>query len=256
MYQASTGADPKKTVHYLMLAADRANDALAFEDAVKYLESAIHIFPALGNDTHAQLLSRKAVSPQGSELVEESIACLHDAVEIADSIDLEDELISQRCKMLLGIWRGHEAVEDLEKLLARSKAGNDRHKELEAQRRMGRAYYVMSLDRSGFTEKTRDADNHTIALGRELGEVKKNQEEAELISREIDNDDIAIDVATMRLTPKLYLDEYAFGEAVLKKLLVRRDPIRLNAHYFRMMWSSLAAGRLERCVEICSDGTA
>ena len=33
-----------------------------------------------------------------------------------------------------------------------------------------------------------------------LGEVKKNLEEAELISREIDNDDIAIDVATMRFT--------------------------------------------------------
>jgi tetratricopeptide (TPR) repeat protein len=279
-YQAGAGADPEKTVHYLMLAADRANDALAFEDAVKYLDSAIDIVPELGNDTHARLLSRKAVSLQGSELVEESIACLHDAVEVADSIDLEDELILQRCKMLLDIWRGHEAVEDLEKLLTRAKTGSDRHKELEAQRWMGRAYYVMSLDRSGFTEKTRDSYNNTIALGRELGEmeivgktlvqtaqlldywpeylgeVKKNLEEADRISREIDNDDISIDVATMRLAPQLYLEEYEFGEAVLEKLLTRRDPVRLNAHYFRMMWSSLAAGRLERCVEICSDGAA
>jgi tetratricopeptide (TPR) repeat protein len=263
-----------------MLAADRANDALAFEDAVKYLNSAIDIVQARGNDTYARLRSRKAVSLQGSELIEESIASLHDAVAIADSIDLEDELILQRCRMLLDIWRGHEAVEDLEKLLARTKACSDRHKELEAQRWMGRAYYVVSLDRVRFTQKTGDAYNHTIVLGRELGEmkivgkplaqtaqlldywpdylgeVKMKLEEADRIAREIDSEDIAIDVATMRLAPQRYLDEYEFGEAVLEKLLVKRDPIRLNAHYFRMMWSSLAAGWLERCAQICGDGVA
>ena len=64
-----------------------------------------------------------------------------------------------------------------------------------------------------------------------------------------------IDVATARLNTVFNDARDAFGEVVLEKLLARRDPIRLNAHYFRMMWSALAAARLERCVEICDAGT-
>jgi tetratricopeptide (TPR) repeat protein len=44
------------------------------------------------------------------------------------------------------------------------------------------------------------------------------------------------------------------AEDVLKRLIARRDPIRLNAFYFRMMWSTYGEGRFKRCVEICDAG--
>ena len=44
------------------------------------------------------------------------------------------------------------------------------------------------------------------------------------------------------------------SEQLLERLVARRDPIRLNAHYFRMMWFALGQGKPERCVEICDAG--
>lgn len=52
----------------------------------------------------------------------------------------------------------------------------------------------------------------------------------------------------------MYRETDQYGEVVLQKLLKRRDPVRLNVHYFRVMWSSLGAARLDRCVEICDAG--
>jgi len=53
---------------------------------------------------------------------------------------------------------------------------------------------------------------------------------------------------------RLFGQTLADVEALLARLMARRDPIRLNAHYFRMMWFTLAAGEPQRCVEICDAG--
>ena len=44
-YQAGSGADPDKTAHYLMLAGERALQSLAFEDALRLIESAVEVVP-------------------------------------------------------------------------------------------------------------------------------------------------------------------------------------------------------------------
>jgi hypothetical protein len=74
------------------------------------------------------------------------------------------------------------------------------------------------------------------------------------IARETGDEDLDIDCTTAQLTFQLSADPAPDEERVLERLIARRDPIRLNALYFRMMWSTLATGRLERCVEICDAG--
>lgn len=275
LYQAGAAANADKTVHYLAVAAERANDALAFEDAVRYLDMAISIISEGDGEVNVRLLGRKAMALQGSGLVEDALTALAEAVETADSEDLKDELILQKGKMMLDVWRGHEALEDLERLLARAGAEANRRKELEVLQWLGKAYYQASLDRSGFSDKTKETYDRTIQLARELGEreilgftlvqtnqqfdlgaedVGKNLAEAEQIARETGNEDIEIEAATARLNTRKYRETDEYGEVVLEKLLTRSDPVRLNAHYFRMMWTSLSAGRLARCVELCDAG--
>ena len=70
--------------------------------------------------------------------------------------------------MLLDIWRGSEAVADLEELLERRKQIDDRDSELEVRVLLSRAYYVMSLDREGYADKAIEAYADTIDLARQL----------------------------------------------------------------------------------------
>jgi len=87
-----------------------------------------------------------------------------------------------------------------------------------------------------------------------IEQAKVNLVEAARIGQEIGDEEIEIDVATASLGTFLRDKSPADTERVLERLVVRRDPIRLNAFYFRMMWSTLSLGRFERCVEICDAG--
>jgi tetratricopeptide (TPR) repeat protein len=132
----------------------------------------------------------------------------------------------------------------------------------------------MSLDRTGYADKCKAAYERTIDLARAEGAKKAlgaaliataqlvdywpdyyaqaaaHLDEAEAIAKEIGDEELDIDVASWRMRDDLYK-----AEEVLERLIARRDPIRLNAHYFRMMWFTLSAGKPERCVEICEAAT-
>jgi tetratricopeptide (TPR) repeat protein len=215
----------------------------------------------------------------GMGRIDDAMAAYDEAISLAATADDADSILLTRCRMLLDVWRGGEAVGDLERLLEREQAQGDRPGELEARRWLSRAYYVMSLDNQGWAEKALTSYDKTISLARALGndetlghalvstaqfidydqryldQAEANLREADAIGKRIGDEELQIDVATARLNTVFNDARDAFGEEVLKKLLTRRDPVRLNAHYFRMMWSALAAARLERCVEICDAGT-
>ena len=276
LYQAGSTADGGRTAHYLGIAGERAIAALAFEDALRQFDLALN---ALGDQGEASERSRlhglRAEALRGAEQITESLAALTKAVALAPSQVLKDDLTLQRCRMLLDIWRGSEAIEDLEQLLQRATAAGDPQRELDVQRVVARGYYVMSLDHKGFAEKSRDAYERTIALARAQGDRKAlatalvataqlvdywpdyrpqanaNLDEADAIGRAMGDEEIAIDVTTKGLGVRGFSQDDL--ERLLAQLILRRDPIRLNALYFTAMWSMLAAGRLERCVEICND---
>jgi tetratricopeptide (TPR) repeat protein len=144
---------------------------------------------------------------------------------------------------------------------------------------MSRAYYVMSLDSAGFAGKALASYDKTVRLARSLGIERtlaqaltvtapfvdydsdyvatalSKVKEAVEIGQRTGDEDVLIDVATARLNTIFFDENDMLGEETLTALLNRKGPIRLNAHYFRMMWSTLGVAKLERCVEICNAGT-
>jgi tetratricopeptide (TPR) repeat protein len=134
----------------------------------------------------------------------------------------------------------------------------------------------MSLDHKGYADKCKAAYERTIELARAQGARKAlgaalfataqlvdywpdyrpqamaHLEEARLIAEETGDEELQIDVASARTS--VFGQTLEDAEALLQRLVARRDPIRLNAHYFRMMWFTLGAGKPERCLEICDAG--
>lgn len=279
LYQAGAAADEEKTVNYLRRAAERAVSALAYEDALRLYDSALSIIDESNEEEIAGIDAQRASALQGLEQTDEALDILQQSIDRLKPGELRDDLILQRCRVLLDVWRGSQAVDDLEQLLERRRQGSDKDKELDTQLWVARALYVVSLDQQGFAEKAIAAYEDTIKLARELNRpaelgqalvassqladyspgyiriAKQNLAEALQIAAQIGSEDLELEVATARLNIYLSDDDTDIGEAVLARLEKRRDPIRLNAHYFRMMWSTLGAGLLQRCVEICDAGT-
>jgi len=279
MYQAGSAADLVKTAHYLEVAGERAIESFAFEDALRQFDLALSVIEEQGdNATRAKLQSLRSAALHGAERIPQSLDALKQAIALAPMQESKDEFLLQRCRMLLDIWRGSEAVEDLEKLLLRARESGDAKRELDVQRAVARAYYVMSLDHKGYAEKCRDAFESTIALARAQGDrkalaavliatgnlidywpdyvtkAKANLAEAQEIGKAIGDEETELDVATAGLSAYLGDKAPAEVEHALERLIARRDPIRLNAFYFRMMWWCFSGGRYERCVEICDAG--
>ncbi len=276
LYQAGAAADPARTAHHLGAAGARAMAALAFEDALRLFDLAVTVIADGDAETLAKLQGLRSDALRGAERIPESLQALTLAVAVAQSQEIKDDLTLQRCRMLLDIWRGDEAVADLEQLLKRAHDGGDAVREFEVQRVISRAYYVMSLDHQGYADKCKEAYERTIELARAQGARKAlgtallataqlvdywpgyrpqavaNIEEARVIAEETGDEELQLDVESGRTS--VFGQTLDDAEAHLQRLVARRDPIRLNAHYFRMMWFTLGSGKPERCVEIADAG--
>ena len=279
LYQAGSAADPGLTAHYLGIAGESDLRALAFEDGLKQFDRALAVLVNSGNtSTCARLQRLRAEALRGAERISEALEALGRAEALAAATSERDEFTLSRCRLLIDVWRGAEAVADLEALLARASNSSDARSELNVQGVLARAYYVMSLDHKEYAQKYRDAYERTIELARlvddksALGaaliytanftdywpdyrsQVLINLTEAEAIARAISDEDMALDAGSARLGILSDQQSAASEEQMLERLLARRDPIRLNSLYFRMMWSTLSFGRLDRCIEICDAG--
>ena len=276
LYQAGSAADPARTAERLRAAGERALAALAFEDALRLFDLAVSVVADGDAATLARLQGLRSDALRGAERFPESLQALTLAVAVAQSQETKDDLTLQRCRMLLDIWRGDEAVGDLERLLQRAQAAGDTPREFETQRVLARAYYVMSLDHQGYADKCKAAYERTIELARALGARKAlgaalfatgqlvdywsdyrpqalaHLEEAGAIAEETGDEELQIDVTSARIG--LFGRPFEEAEALIARLEARRDPIRLNMQYFRMMWLTLGVGKPERCVEICDAG--
>ncbi|MFT7472826.1 MAG: putative ATPase, partial [Kiritimatiellia bacterium] len=119
LYQAGSGADGDKTAHYLTLAGIRALSSLAFEDALRLIDSAMEVISESNVENLSKLFVTKAEALCGMGKIDDSLAAYTKAIELIDDELIRDDTILQRCRMLLDVWRGSESVEDLEMLLAR-----------------------------------------------------------------------------------------------------------------------------------------
>lgn len=281
LYQAGSTADPTRTAKHLITAAERAIDALAFEDALRTLDLVLGVLEEDDQpEAKARVQGLRARALVGSERIPESLEALKLAIALAPSDEMKDEFLLQRSQMLLDLWRGSEAIDDLERLLSRARESGDAKQELKLLHPVARAYYVMSLDHMGFADKAREAYERTIALAREqkdqqsLGsalmltanlidywpdyrsQVIANLAEAAKIAKATKNEGLEFDVLTARLGVDRVESTPGEVDETVRRLIARRDPVRLNAYYFRMMWMTLNLGWLEKCVEICNAGIA
>ena len=100
-------------------------DALAYEDALRQFDLALGVLVGVDPATAARLHGLRSEALRGAERIPDSLLALTQAVALAPAQETKDDFTLQRCRMLLDLWRGDEAVADLERLLARAHETGD-----------------------------------------------------------------------------------------------------------------------------------
>jgi len=86
LYQAGMAADPRKTVHYLALAGERALGAAAFEDALRHYESALSLQPADERRGRADLLHKRGLALRSLGRWEEALTDWREALDVYEEL--------------------------------------------------------------------------------------------------------------------------------------------------------------------------
>jgi len=280
LFQAGAAAPGERTARWLLRAAEHALDALAFEDALRDLDCARTVLPPADAEGAVRILRLRARALRGLARIDEALAAFAEALEIAPAGEERDAVLQARARLKLDLFRGGEAIEDLDPLLARARAAGDRPREVELLLLRSRGLYILSLDDAGFAGPTRDSYEETYALAKEIGDNRamcqaliptswfvdywqdyrdqaiRNNDEATALALQLGDEDLQTDAASSRL--RLVTSDEAHEEAVRvrARLVARRDPLRLKEHLFWLMWHYLLRAEFEECVATCNDGIA
>ncbi len=281
-YKAGAAADTAMTVDFLLRAGQRSLASLAFEDALRQLDQALEVLGVTDADRAAEIEILRARAMRGAARIEDALSALAGALQHRLSDGVYEELLLARGRLLVDLFRGSDALPDIEALLARAQGRKDQQTELKAQLLLAEARYRISLDHPNAAEPAREASDRAIELARDVGDKHalaaallssthfvdywkefrpqglKNLEEARQIGMDLGDEDIQIDAETMSLRVNVFtpVEWQIQAEAVREKLESRRDPIRLNQHLFWMIVGTRNAGHLERCVEVCDEAIA
>jgi tetratricopeptide (TPR) repeat protein len=210
---------------------------------------------------------------------QEALEYFEQALERVEEDEEYDRILKERAKILLDQYRGNEAVRDYEHLLQSARERGDRKAELHVLLGLAQASYISALDaeETHAAARSRELYRTAYALARELADKESmvralvpttwfgdfwpeyesdaaaNVKEALELSREIGDEDLVADcvLAAFRGGAADWVEQ---GEELLIQLESRRDLVRLNQTCFQLMWSHLARGSLERCIECCESG--
>jgi len=180
--------------------------------------------------------------------------------------------------LLLDLYRGHDAVNDIQRLLRSARETGDKAQEVSLLQLLGGAYYIISLNEPGGGERALEAYERAYKLARELEDkagmaraliptnhlidywpdfwdrALSNIEEAVRLAEEVGDEDLIYDAAKARLRFLSPGESCEQAGILLERVKTRRDPIRLKELYFSLMWTYLRVGEFLRCVEICDAG--
>ena len=273
LYQAGAAVGgSERTARWLLRAAERALDALAFEDALRDLDAARTVLPQSAAEGAVRVLRLRARALRGLARLDEALAAFAEALEIAPSGAERDAVLQARAELKLDLFRGREALVDIEPLLAAARESDDRAREVELLLMRSRGLYIRSLDEQGYAEKTRASYEETYALAKSIGDKRAmcqaliptswftdywqdyhgqavaNMEEARALAAELGDEELEIEAASARI--KLLHPGEAHDEALRlrQRLEARRDPVRLKEHLFWMMWHYWMRDEFEQCV--------
>jgi class 3 adenylate cyclase/tetratricopeptide (TPR) repeat protein len=280
LYRAGAAAPGARTAHWLARTAEFALEALAFEDALRALDTARTVLPSDDAEGAVRVVRLRARALRGLGRVDEALAALTDALAIAPAGAERDAVLQARARLQLDLFRGRDAITDLDPLLARTRAAGDRAREAELLLMRSRGLYILSLDEPEYTVQTRESYEQTYTLAKEIGDTRvmcqaliptswftdywqdyraqalRNNDEAIALADALGDEDLQIEAASARM--RLAGVEEAHDEAVRlrDRLVARRDPLRLKEHLFWMMWHFWMRADFEACVATCDEGIA
>jgi class 3 adenylate cyclase/tetratricopeptide (TPR) repeat protein len=273
---AGTAAPRDRTIHYLEFAARNAVAAVAPEDAIRHVDAALEL---VGDGAHkAGLLAIRAQAHRAIPRIDEALADLARALELAPGGAAHDAILRQRAGLHLDLFDGPAASADLDVALDAVRARGDRAAELDTLLALARAHYVRALDEQAYAPIARATYEETYALAAEMGDTRAmieallptawftdywvdympiaraNVEEAVRLAAELGDERLSIEAQTAALRFVAGPEIAARAEELRERLEALHDPVRLKEHYFWLMWHYLARGQLERCVETCDLG--
>jgi tetratricopeptide (TPR) repeat protein len=94
LWQAGTVADPLRTAHYLALAGDRAQEAAAFEEALRNYGNALSILPADEPRRRADLLVKVGLAQRSVGQWDETVATWNQALTLLEALGEVDAVAS------------------------------------------------------------------------------------------------------------------------------------------------------------------
>ena len=281
LYHAGAAAGGnERTARWLVRAAERALDALAFEDALRDLDSARSVLPPSDAEAAVRVLRLRARALRGLVRLDEAFAAFAEALQLAPAGPERDAVLQARAQLMLDLFRGSEALADIELLLAAAQQSGNRAHEVELLLMRSRGLYIRSLDEQGYADKTRASYEETYALAKSLGDKRTmcraliptswftdywqdyhaqavvNIGEARTLAADLGDEELEIEADAARIK-LLHLGE-AHLEAVRlrQRLEARRDPVRLKEHLFWLMWHNWLRGDFKQCAITCDEGIA
>jgi class 3 adenylate cyclase/tetratricopeptide (TPR) repeat protein len=280
LYQAGTAAQGERTANYLVMAGERALQALAFEDALRNFDAARTLLPEQDRAAHARAVRYRALALRGTGRADQALAAFAEALKLASAGADRDAILYERADLQLDLFHGREATEDLQVLLAHARESGDRRLELDVMVDLARAQYILSLDDASFVQPTRESYDRTYALARELGDRRtmvkvltlttwladyisgyreqaaQNVGEAASLADQLGDEGLRLECAMARLRLLAPGQAAAEVELVRERLKARRDPIRLKEYCFQLMWHYWIRAEFDRCIEVCDEGVA
>ncbi len=280
LYQAGAAAPGERTAPWLVRAAERALDALAFEDALRDLDAARTVLPAHDAEGAVRVLRLRARALRGLARLDEALAAFAEALQLTPAGAERDAVLQARARLKLDLFRGRDALADIEPLLAAARASGDRAREMELLLMRSRGLYIRSLDEQGYAEQTRDAYAEAYALAKQIGDRRAmcqaliptgwftdywqeyhqqavaNIEEACALAAALGDEELEIEAASARLKLLTLTEADAEAVSLRQRLEARRDPLRLKEHLFWLMWHYWLRGDFERCAVTCDEGIA
>jgi tetratricopeptide (TPR) repeat protein len=114
LYRAGTAAEPEKTAHYLVLAGERALEAVAFEDALRHYENALSLQPADDRKGQAGLLFKRGLALRSLGRWEEALSDWRGSLAIYEElgdIDAAGCICDEMCRQLDWAMRWAESLQ-------------------------------------------------------------------------------------------------------------------------------------------------
>lgn len=281
LVQAGSAAPPARTAEALLGAAEASLGALAFEDALHHLDHAAAVLGAEGDEVVLRRVDGLRVDAlRGAGRVDDALAVLDRRLRSGPDLDEAVSLRLRRVQLLNDQYRAGEGLDDLAVLEAAAEAGDDAALLVEVLLAKGRAHYILSLDEPDHAHASRDAyeaahraaaaagDQRGMALAllpttwfvdywADYADIADaNVDEALALAEAVGDEDLLLDALSAKNRQVGIRADVASADALLARLEARRDPVRLGAHCFWLMWQYLAVGRFAECVATCDRGIA